>query len=135
MVRSDLWRRWLYALTASCALMVSKFGLAQANGPAIPFREEGVGLGQQAMTTGGIALLLLAVAVAALLALRRKLGMQLADPNFGGLRCAASTRLSAQTRVHVLVYRGREYLLAQSGDSLLHLAEYEAGSQTMEKNS
>ena len=134
MVRPDRWRRSLCALAASCALAVSKFGLAQATGPAIPFREDGAGLGQQAMTTGGVTLLVLALAVAALLVLRRKLGMQLADPNCGGLRCAASTRLSAQTRVHVLVYRGREYLLAQSGDSLLRLAEFEPGSPTVEKN-
>jgi hypothetical protein len=90
-----------------------------------PYREDGAGLSQQEMTTAGVVLILLALAVAGLLALRRKLGARLADSNSSGLHCAASTRLSAQTRVHVLAYRGREYLLAQCGDSLVRIAELE----------
>ena len=135
MVRSDVRCRCLLAVIASCALLASKPGLAQSAVAAIPYREDGAGLGQQAMTTGGVALLMLALAVAVLLAVRRKLGMRLSQANFGGLRCAASTRLSAQTRVHVVLYRGREYLLAQSGDSLLRLAEFESGSPAMETKS
>lgn len=132
MVRSDTRCRRLSALIAACALLASKPGLAQSAAAAIPYREDGAALGQQAMTTGGIALLLLALAVAVLLAVRRKLGTQLVHANSGGLRCTASTRLSAQTRVHVVLYRGREYLLAQSGDSLLRIAEFESGSPAME---
>lgn len=132
MARSDTRCRCLSALIASCALLASKPGLAQSAVAAIPYREDGAALSQQAMTTGGIALLLLAFAVAVLLAVRRKLGTQLAHANSGGLRCTASTRLSAQTRVHVVLYRGREYLLAQSGDSLLRIAEFESGSPAME---
>jgi len=108
---------------------------AQDAAAAIPYREDGAGLGQQAMTTGAITLLLLALAVAALLVVRRKLGTQLVHANVGGLRCAASARLSAQTRVHVVLYRGREYLLAQSGDSLLRIAEFDSGGPVLEKQS
>jgi hypothetical protein len=118
---------------ACWALAASVPGLAQNAAAAIPYREDGAGLGQQAMTTGGIALLLLALAVAVLLAVRRKLGRQLVHANLGGLRCAASARLSAQTRVHVVLYRGREYLLAQSGDNLLRIAEFEAADPATEQ--
>lgn len=135
MVRREA-RCWcLTAAIASCALLTSRPGLAQGVAAAIPYREDGAGLGQQAMTTAGIAVLLLALAVAVLLVVRRKLGTRLAHASFGGLRCAASTRLSAQTRVHVVLYRGREYLLAQSGDSLLRIAEFESGSPALETRS
>ena len=135
MARPDTRCRRLSALALSCALLACMPGLAQGAVAAIPYREDGAGLGQQAMTTGGIALLVLALAVAVLLVMRKKLGMRLAQTNCGGLRCAASTRLSAQTRVHVVLYRGREYLLAQSGDSLLRIAEFESGSPALETES
>ena len=133
MRRPDARSRCLRAVLACWALAACMPGLAQNAAAAIPYREEGAGLGQQAVTTGAITLLLLALAVAALLIVRRKLGTQLVHANFGGLRCAASARLSAQTRVHVVLYRGREYLLAQSGDSLLRVAEFESGSPAPEK--
>lgn len=135
MARPDARCRCFSAVIASCALLAGKPCLAQSAAAAIPYREDGAGLGQQAMMTGGIVLLLLALTVAVLLVVRRKLGAQLAHANFGGLRCAASTRLSAQTRVHVVLYRGREYLLAQSGDSLLRIAEFESGSPALETKS
>lgn len=133
MVRPDAARRLACCLAVPCALMATKLSLAHASGSRIPFREDGAGLSQQAMTTAGVTLLLLALAVAGLLALRRRLVTQFADPTSGGLRCAASTRLSSQTRVHVLVYRGREYLLAQSGERLLRIAEFEPASPASEK--
>lgn len=135
MRRPDARSRCLGAVLACWALAASMPGQAQNAAAAIPYREDGAGLGQQAVTTGGITLLLLALVVAVLLVVRRKLGAQLMHPNFGGLRCAASTRLSAQTRVHVVLYRGREYLLAQSGDSLLRIAEFESDVPVLEKQS
>jgi len=133
--RPDARSRCLRAVLACWALTASMPSLAQDAAAAIPYREDGAGLGQQAMTTGAITLLLLALAVAALLVVRRKLGTQLVHANVGGLRCAASARLSAQTRVHVVLYRGREYLLAQSGDSLLRIAEFDSGGPVLEKQS
>lgn len=135
MRRPDARSRCLRALLACWALAASMPGLAENTAAAIPYREDGAGLGQQAVATGAITLLLLALAVAALLIVRRKLETQLVQANFGGLRCAASARLSAQTRVHVVHYRGREYLLAQSGDSLLRIDEFESGSVVLEKQS
>lgn len=135
MRRPDARSRCLRAVLACWALTASMPSLAQDAAAAIPYREDGAGLGQQAMTTGAITLLLLALAVAALLVVRRKLGTQLVHANVGGLRCAASARLSAQTRVHVVLYRGREYLLAQSGDSLLRIAEFDSGGPVLEKQS
>lgn len=135
MRRPDACSRCLRAVLACWALAASMPSLAQDAAAAIPYREDGAGLGQQAMTTGAITLLLLALAVAALLVVRRKLGTQLVHANVGGLRCAASARLSAQTRVHVVLYRGREYLLAQSGDSLLRIAEFDSGGPVLEKQS
>jgi hypothetical protein len=124
-VRPEAAGRLACGLAVSCALMACRLSLAQNSVSPIPYREDGAGLSQQAMTTAGVVLILLALAVAGLLALRRKLGARLADSNSSGLHCAASTRLSAQTRVHVLAYRGREYLLAQCGDSLVRIAELE----------
>lgn len=135
MQRPDVRSRCFCAVMACWALAASMPGLAQNTAAAIPYREDGAGLGQQAMTTGGITLLLLALAVAVLLAVRRKLGTQLVHANVGGLRCAASIRLSAQTRVHVVLYRGQEYLLVQSGDSLLRIAEFESVSPAPEQTS
>lgn len=120
--------RWR-AAAAMWTLLAGQACLAQGSGAAIPYREDGPGLAQQAASAGGIALLLLALAVALLLALRRRLAGRLAPAASGGLRCAASTSLSPHTRVHVLAYRGREYLLAQCGDSLLHIAQFDAPAE------
>jgi hypothetical protein len=105
----------------ACWLVLPASVLAAENLAAISFRPEGNGLAQQAATAIGIALVLLALASGLLLALRRRLvpaASTASGAGAGALRCIASLRLPPQTRVHVIAYRDREWLMVQAGDRL-----------------
>lgn len=101
-------------------------GRAWAADAVIPYRAEEAGLGMQAALAYGSVVILLALAVVGLVMLRKRLGARLpgklaAD---AGLRSIASLRLPQQTLVHVVAYRNREIVFAQSGDTLLELARF-----------
>lgn len=108
-------------------------GHAWAADAAIPYRAEEAGLGMQAGLAYGSVVILLAVAVAGLVMLRKRFGARLpcALAADAGLRSIASLRLPQQTLVHVVAYRDREILFAQSGDKLLQLGHFKrnAGQQ------
>ena len=114
-------------------------GAVAAAGPAwaadaIPYRPEQPGLGLQAGLAYGSVVVLLALAVAGLVMLRKRLGARLpgALAAGAGLRCVASLRLPPHTLVHVVAYRDREILFAQSGDKLLQLSRFERDGDSQE---
>jgi len=112
------------ALAANSTLLTTALA-ADENG-AIPFRAPDTGLGQQAGLAIGIALLLLALATAVLLTLKRRFALTNASGDGAALRSIASLRLPPQTRVHVIAYRDREWLLIQAGATLQCLPATEA---------
>ncbi len=101
-------------------------GKASATDAAIPYRQEEAGLGMQVGLAYGSVVLLLALAIAGMVMLRKRLGTRLPGALAGsaGLRCVASLRLPPHTLVHVVAYRDREILFAQSGDRLLQLGQF-----------
>jgi hypothetical protein len=104
------------AMAANAAM--AAHALAADETAAIPFRAADEALGRQAALAVGVTLLLLALASAALLALRRRFAAARPPAESGGLRSIASLRLPPQTRIHVIAYRDREWLLIQAGDTL-----------------
>lgn len=101
-------------------------GESWASDTAIPYRQEEAGLGMQVGLAYGSVVLLLALAVAGMFMLRKRLGARLpgALAASAGLRCVASLRLPSHTLVHVVAYRDREFLFAHSGDKLVQLGQF-----------
>ncbi len=99
---------------------------ARASDSAIPYRADDAGLGMQAGLAYGAVVLVLALAVVGMILLRKRLAGRLpgAFTAGAGLRSVASLRLPQQTLVHVVAYRDREFLFAQSGTKLLPLGEF-----------
>lgn len=83
---------------------------------------------QAALVYAGI-VLMLALTVAGLILLRKRLGI--APPAAlaadAGLRAVASLRLQPQTVIHLVACRGREVLFVQAGENLLLLAHVAPG--------
>ncbi|MBK4735706.1 hypothetical protein [Noviherbaspirillum pedocola] len=104
------------ALVANTTMLTKV--LAADEAAAIPFRAPDTGLGQQAGLAIGVTLLLLALASAALLVLRRRFALTNSSGDGAALRSIASLRLPPQTRIHVIAYRDREWLLIQAGANL-----------------
>ena len=99
---------------------------ALAADSSIPYRTDEAGLGLQAGLAYGSVVIVLGLAVAGLFMLRKRLaarvpGVLAPGP---GLHSIASLRLPQQTLVHVVAYRDREILFAQSGDRLLRLGQF-----------
>lgn len=103
--------RWL--LMPACVLAAKALAVDEA--AAIPFRAADESLGRQAGLAIGVTLVLLALAATLLLALRRRFAAT-APARGDALRCIASLRLPPQTRVHLIAYRDREWLLVQAGE-------------------
>lgn len=118
------WRRVIYT-----ALVPASQAWASDKG-SIPFRPDDVGLGVQAGLAYGGVVLMLALAVAGMILLRKRLSARLpgAPVAGAGLRSISSLRLPQQTLLHVVAYRDREILFAQSGDKLLQLGEFARGA-------
>jgi hypothetical protein len=113
------WRKVIYAVLA-CA------GQVRASDSGIPYRPDQASFGLQAGLAYGTVVILLALAVAGMFMLRRRLAGRLSGAlaPAAGLRSIASLRLPQQTLVHVIAYRDREILFAQSGDKLLRLGQF-----------
>ncbi len=115
------------------------FGLA---GPAsaadggIPYRADAAGTGLQAGLAYGAVVILLALTVAALFMLRKRLAARLAGglTPAAGLRSIATLRLPQQTMVHVVGYRDQEILFVQSGDKLLRLGQFARSADAAERD-
>ena len=121
---------WRSTIVAAALLADHAF----ASDSSIPYRPEPSGFGMQAGLAYGAVVLLLALAVGGMFLLRKRLGARLSGPfaTAGGLRSVASLRLPQQTLVHVVAYRDREILFAQSGGNLLQLAQFRHGAGRVE---
>lgn len=110
-------------------------GAASAADGDIPYRQDDASLGMQAGLAYGAVVLLLALAVGGMVMLRKRLSARLpgALAAGAGLRSLASLRLPQQTLVHVVAYRDREIMFAQSGDKLLQLGEFVRGVDSTDR--
>jgi flagellar biogenesis protein FliO len=102
-------------------------GATANSGAAIPFRQEQASFASQAAYSFGVTILILAVVAAVLYFLRKRMAVRI--PGFAPvrkeLRIIESVRVAPRTMVHVVVYRNREIVFAQSGESLVKLTEFD----------
>ncbi|WP_151448607.1 hypothetical protein [Lacisediminimonas profundi] len=108
---------WLWC--ASCA--------AQDSASGIPYRQEAAATSSQLVLGYGLALLLLVVVVLVLAYARKRLagripGLAVNSPD---LQWVASLRLPMRTMVHVVAWRGREFVFAQCADRMEALAQFD----------
>jgi len=122
------------AFAASAAFAYTGHAWAAESG--IPYRADEAGLGLQAGLAYGSVVIVLGLAVGGLFMLRRRLAARLpgALPTGSGLHSIASLRLPQQTLVHVVAYRDREILFAQSGDRLLRLGQFARSVNSTERS-
>ena len=122
------WRSLICEVLATFATFAASayVGHAQASDGGIPYRTDEAGLGPQAGLAYGSVVIVLGLAVTGLFMLRRRLAARLpgALAPSSDLHSIASLRLPQQTLVHVVAYRDREILFAQSGDQLLRLGQF-----------
>jgi flagellar biogenesis protein FliO len=96
---------------------------------AIPFRQDNPSSPLQLGLGYASALGMLALLALGLFLLKKRLGKGV--PNVlgqrSGLQCVASLRMPMRTSVHVVSWRGREVMFAQSGEKLQLLSAFELG--------
>jgi flagellar biogenesis protein FliO len=118
-------RQWLCALLLLAPL--AAWGATAKSGAAIPYRQEQASFASQAAYAFGLTILLLAVVAGVLYFLRKRMAVRI--PGFApvrkDLRITESVRVAPRTMVHVVVYRNREIVFAQSGESLVKLTEFD----------
>lgn len=122
------WRSVICAAYVRCGAFAAfaYAGPALAVDSGIPYRTDEAGLGLQAGLAYGGVVIVLGLAVAGLFMLRKRLAARVpgAFTPGSGLHSIASLRLPQQTLVHVVAYRDREILFAQSGDRLVRLGQF-----------
>jgi flagellar biogenesis protein FliO len=106
---------------------LAAWGAGANAGVAIPYRQEQASFASQAAYSFGLTILILAIVAAVLYFLRKRTALRI--PGFApvrkNLRIIESVRVAPRTMVHVVVYRNRKIVFAQSGESLVKLTEFD----------